>query len=200
MLSPVHPVARLRMRCEALSLIELLITLFVAVVIVVLGVPSMAHWMRTLAVRNGANALVSALQAARSEALARNQEVRVTFGDAQGHAVWVLGCVTVTASCPRRLRGVDASSEHDARWGATLAKNAPALSAPVQAGSQLPAQVTFNAAGAAPAIGNGSEVSRIDIVDANDATVPRLVVLLSASGMVRWCDPLVTAGQPLSCI
>lgn len=187
-------------RCTAMGLIDMLITLSVAVVILTLGAPSLAHWRHGIDVRNSASDLVIALQAARTEAIARNQDVRVTLGDLQGRAVWALGCVTVTASCPRRLRGVDAPAARLTRWGATLAAGAPALSAPLQAGSRLPAHVTFNAFGAAPAIGIGTEVSRIDVSHAADPTAQRLVVLLGASGMVRWCDPAADAGQPWSCV
>ncbi len=199
MLSPSHVAGWIRHQRDAFSLIEMLVTLSVAAALVMLGVPSMAHWLHALEIRSSANELVSVLQGARSEAVARNQDVRVTLGDAQGRAVWTLGCVTVTAACPRKLRGADAAAARLARWGATHAVGAPALSVPLPVGQQLPAQVTFNALGAAPAIGSGTEISRIDILDAADASVPRLVVLLGTNGMVRLCDPVAGIGGPLSC-
>ncbi len=185
-------------RCKALSLIELLITISVAAIILALGVPSMAHWMHAVQVRNSASDLVAVLQLARSEAITRNQDMRVTLGDAQGHTVWTLGCVTVTASCPRSLRALDAATR-PARWGASPGTGAPALTTPLAAGLRMPASVTFNAYGAAPATGSGSEVNRIDVLHAADTTVRRLVVMLSASGMIRLCDPMAATGEPQSC-
>ncbi len=186
-------------RNDATSLIEALIALTVAAAIITLGVPSLSNWMHAIEVRNSASDLVAALQGARTEAVARNQQVRVILSDAQGRAIWTMGCATVTASCPLRLRGIDTPSAPHARWGASLAASAPALSAPLQAGLRLPTQVTFNAYGAAPAIGSGIEISRIDVSYTADVNARRLVVLLGASGMVRLCDPAIAAGQPLSC-
>ncbi len=185
-------------RCDALSLVELLTAVSVAAIILALGVPSMAHWMHAVEVRNSASDLVAVLQLARSEAITRNQEMRVTLGDAQGHTVWKLGCVTVTASCPHNLRTKEVATR-PARWGASPSTGSPALTAPLAAGLRMPASVTFNAYGAAPAIGSGSEVNRIDVLHAADTTVQRLVVMLSASGMVRVCDPMAAAGEPQSC-
>lgn len=189
---------RAHRRCDALTLVEMLIAVAVAATILALGVPSMAHWMHAIEVRNSASDLVAVLQLARSEAITRNQEMRVTLGDAQGHTVWTLGCVTVTANCPRILRALDAATR-PARWGASPATGAPALTAPLAAGLRMPAAVTFNAFGAAPATGSGVEVNRIDVLYAADTTVQRLVVMLSASGMVRMCDPNASAGETLSC-
>lgn len=186
-------------RCRAITLLEVLVTLSATAFILTLGVPSIANWIHVLEVRDSAGDLVAALQGARNEALARNQDVRVTLGDAQGRAVWTFGCANVTASCPRRLRGVDVPAARLARWGATLAAGSPALAVALPAGSSLPAQVTFNALGAAPATGGGTEVSRIDVSHASDATARRLVVLVGRSGMVRLCDPAAAAGQTMSC-
>lgn len=185
-------------RCDALTLVELLMAISVAAIILALGMPSMAHWMHAVEVRNSASDLVAVLQLARSEAITRNQDMRLTLGDAQGNTVWALGCVTVTASCPRSLRA-RAAATRPARWGASPAIGAPALTVPLAAGLRMPASVTFNAYGAAPAIGSGSEVNRIDVLHAADQTVQRLVVMLSASGMVRICDPMAAVGEPLSC-
>ncbi len=187
-----------RRRCDALSLVEMLAALSVAAIILALGVPTMARWMHAVEVRNSASDLVALLHLARSEAITRNQNMRLTLGDAQGHTIWTLGCVTVTASCPRSLRAKDAATR-PARWGASPSIGAPALTAPLAAGLRMPASVTFNAYGAAPAIASGVEINRIDVVHAADATVQRLVVMLSASGMVRLCDPNAAAGASLSC-
>ena len=189
-------------RCGAMSLVEMLITLSVTAIIFSMGMPSLANWMHASDVRSSASDLVAALQGARAEALARNQEVRITLGDAHGHALWTTGCVTISASCPPQLRRVTAPAGNPARWGASTGAQAPALSTPLTAGMGLPAQVTFNALGAAPAVGSGSEIRRIDIThaaDKADATVRRLVVLLAANGMVRLCDPLIAAGGDMAC-
>ena len=188
-------------RCGAMSLVEMLITLSVTAIVFSIGMPSLANWMHASDVRSSASDLVAALQGARAEALARNQEVRISVGDAQGHAVWTAGCVTITASCPPQLRQVATPPGNRARWGASTGAAASTLSKPLTAGMGLPAQVTFNAMGAAPAISSGGEINRIDVTHAADGTaaVRRLVILLSANGMVRLCDPLIAAGGAMSC-
>ena len=190
---------RVAHRCTAIGLVDTLMALSVAAIILALGVPSMAQWVHAVEVRNSAGDLVAVLQGARTEAVTRNQDVRVTLGDSQGRAIWTLGCATATASCPHRLRGIDAPGAHLTRWGAVVAAAAPPLSAPLPAGQRLPAQVTFNAYGAAPAIASGTEISRIDVSHFADASAHRLVVLLGASGMIRLCDPAIASGRPMSC-
>lgn len=208
MLNRFHLVgaAAMRTRCRAISLIETLITLSITALVFSIGMPSLANWMHATELRNSASELVAALQGARAEAMARNQDVRITLGDATGHAVWTMGCVAISAGCPPELRRVATASESLARWGAsTVAVTTAAtsaLSVPLTAGQNLPAQVTFNGLGAAPAVGSGSEVARIDVTHAADTTeaiTRRLVVLLTSNGMVRLCDPLIATGRAQSC-
>ena len=187
------------MGSKAISLIEMMIVLSVTTVIIALGLPSIAQWMHAMDVRSSASDLVALLQGARAEALTRQQDVWVTMGDAQGRAVWALGCVNVTPRCPRRLRGIDAPAVRYVQWAASASASLPALMVPLQAGLHMPAQVIFNARGALPGIGGGKAISRIDVVHAADPGARRWVVLLTANGMARLCDPLIAAGQPLSC-
>ncbi len=182
-----------------ISLIEMLIALAVGALLLGVGMPWIAGWQRGLEVRSSTSELVALLQSARAEAITRNGDVRVTLGDARGRAVWSIGCVNVSARCPARLRAMETPLAPQARWGASASAGSPALALPLPPGRLLPAQVTFNALGAAPAVGSGAEVARIDILHPADAKLHRLIVLLGARGAVTWCDPKMAAGQARFC-
>ena len=59
-------------RARGISLIEILIGLAILGIGMAWGVPSYSVWMQNLQIRNMAESIVSGLQVARSEAIARN--------------------------------------------------------------------------------------------------------------------------------
>lgn len=190
-----------RNKVEAITLLEMLITLAVGAILLGMGMPSIAGWLRGMDVRSSAGELMGALQTARTEAIARNREIRVSLGDAQGRAVWSIACVNVSATCPARLRGSDTPGARQVRWGASTSATSimTARTAPLLPGQSLPGQVTFNALGAAPATGSGTDVARIDVLHPADAGKHRLVVFISVRGALSLCDPAAAAGQPRYC-
>jgi type IV fimbrial biogenesis protein FimT len=184
---------------RGLTLIEMLITLSVSAVVLATGAPAMGQWLRDIEIRGSASSLLSALQAARAEALARNASVRLELSDMQGRPGWRLVCVQVSNRCPALIRKQVIDTQTSVRWGVSALAAMPAFGAAIMAGHGLPAHVRFDPLGAAPAIASGSDVARVDITHANDATARRRVVLITAQGMVRVCDPSVASAHPEHC-
>lgn len=207
MLSSARPTPQGRYRCQrrlaaraaGVTLIELMVALSVAAIVLAFGTPAAGQWLRDVEIRSSAGALLAALQSARAEAIVRNAPVRLRLVDALGRPGWEAGCVRVSARCPATIRRQPVSAATGVRWGASLPAGLPALTAAITAGSALPAGVTFDALGAAPAVGTGADIARIDVTHARDEGARRLVILIAAQGMVRLCDPLAGTGRPERC-
>jgi type IV fimbrial biogenesis protein FimT len=85
-----------------MSLIELLVALAVMALLIGMGMPAMTDWMQNVRVRSTAEALSSALQLARSEAVRTNGTVifQVTTSIGNDCAVSTSGSSWVISLCP----------------------------------------------------------------------------------------------------
>jgi type IV fimbrial biogenesis protein FimT len=187
------------MLSRGLTLTELLIVLTLSAIVLAIAAPAMGQWVRDIEVRSSASSLLATLQAARSEAVTRNASVRLQLPDAQGRPGWQLGCTQTTARCPQLIRQQATDLGTSVRWGAAALKAMPSLDTAIAAGSGLPAGIRFDATGAATDIATGADIARIDVTYDNVPSTRRLVVLISARGMARICDPSVGASLPTSC-
>jgi type IV fimbrial biogenesis protein FimT len=186
-------------RYTGVTLVEVLITLSVSAVVLAIGAPAMGQWVRDVEVRSSASSLLSAIQAARVEALSRNATVRLEFTDREGRPGWRLACVQVTMRCPAVIRQEPVNTGTSVRWGAATMADMPQFSSVIAAGKGMPASVQFDAMGAAPAIANGDTIARIDITHVGDANARRRILLIAARGLVRICDPDTPNGHPEHC-
>jgi hypothetical protein len=75
----------------------------------------------------------------------------------------------------------------------------PSFDTTINAGSGMPAGVRFDATGAAADIATGADIARIDITYNNEPSTRRMVILISAQGMTRICDPSVSPSHLTSC-
>ncbi len=197
----VLPLVPCRGRCSAgISLIETMIALSVAAIVLSLGVPAFADWVRRAEVRSAAEGLSAALQQARAEAVQRNATVTLTLTSSAGLPSWSIGCLRVNARCPAIIRQQAAAANTQARVGAATA-NDGALAAVVPldkaliAGAHLPASVSFNAMGALAQQAVASDITRLDFTHAGRTAARRMVILIGSGGMIRLCDPaLPSAG------
>ncbi len=188
-----------RLRFTGVSLIELMTVLSVSAIVLSLAVPAMGHWLRDIEVRSSASTLLAALQSARAEAIARNANVRLSLSDTLGTPGWQVGCVQASSRCPAQLRGQPPATGTGVRWGASILSKSGNLKKALGVGDALPAGITFDALGSAPAVATDTDPARIDITHPTDARARRLVILIAAHGRVRLCDPLAPAGRPEHC-
>lgn len=65
--------------CSGVTLIELLIGMAIVVIVLALGMPSVATWMQNTQLRGAADSILSGLQLARAEAVRRNTFIGFTM-------------------------------------------------------------------------------------------------------------------------
>lgn len=187
------------MYSHGLTLTELLIVLTLSSILLAIGAPALGQWVRDIEVRSNASSLLAVLHAARTEALTRNAWVRLQLRDTQGRPGWQLGCVQPTARCPSLIRQQATDQGTAVRWGAALLSAMPPIHTAIAAGANFPAAIRFDATGAAPNIATGDDIARIDITYNGEPTTRRMVVMVSAQGMVRLCDASVSNTHPMFC-
>lgn len=180
-------------------MIEMFIVLAVLAVVLALGTPEISRWLRQSEIRSSAESLRSALQSARTEAVARNTRIRIILGDSSGGTGWTMGCVKNGDLCPAVLRAQPAPSDSEIRWGAATSAGVGNLAISLAAGASLPGQVEFFPLGGAPGIGSGHDLARIDVLHASDTAAGRRVVRIDSAGNVRICDPALPASAVGRC-
>ena len=187
------------MYSHGLTLTELLIVLTLSSILLAIGAPVLAQWVRDIEVRSNASSLLAVLHAARTEAVTRNAWVRLQLRDTHGRPGWQLGCVQPTARCPSLIRQQATDQGTAVRWGAALLSAMPPIHTAIAAGANFPAAIRFDATGAAPNIATGDDIARIDITYNGEPTTRRMVVMVSAQGMARLCDASVSNTHPMFC-
>ncbi len=191
---------RLQSKAPGLTLVELLIALSITAMVLAAGAPAMGQWIRDLEVRSSASALLAAVQATRAEALSRNATVRLQLVDKQGRPGWAVGCVQVSARCPKIVRNLPVDGATAVRWGGATSQSNLVLAAPLDAGSSLPNGVSFDALGGAPGVAQGTDLARIDVMGPGVGGGRRLVLTIAAHGMIRLCNPAAADSHPERCL
>ncbi len=207
-------------RARGVSLIEILIGLAILGIGMAWGVPSYSVWMQNLQIRNMAESIVSGLQVARSEAIARNGPVEfvlmstnvvpanrdtplLEIGDDSGRN-WMV----------RAVLPVGSPTTYDyitARDGAEGSQHATVQAGDANIGGNLYA-VTFDGFGRQRFAANGvvqnidasNQIAKIcvgssQLSAANGARL--LEIGVSVSGQIKMCDPSVTSTtDPRRCL
>lgn len=191
---------------QGVTLLELMAGLTMLALLLALGLPSFSMWIANTQNRTAAESVLNGLQLARTEAVRRNTVVRFSLTDSEGRVSWTVGCVTVSADCPAAIQTRPAAEGSvNARVGVSTA----ALPAPLPAGhfnvalvagNELAAGVSFNGLGRVPDANAGTDFTRADITNANNADARRYVVIVGLGGQIRMCDPkLPFATNPQGC-
>ena len=181
------------------SLIELMIVLSVLSILFAIGMPALGRLLHDIQIRGSAEGLRAGLQKARAEAVTRNALVRISFSSLSGRPAWTLGCVHASVRCPATISSYSANADTQIRWGAARWNDQTALSTALTPGDHLPSGVTFNALGTAPSVESNADVSRIDVMHAINQQARRLVLMITAAGAIRLCDPSAASDSVLRC-
>lgn len=174
-------------RSRGFTLIELVVTMAVAAILIVLGIPEFSAWIHDEEIRTTAEAMQNGLRLAKEEALSRNRQV-----------VFALTNAAPALNAPSAADGVN--------WYAQTipinANEAPAFLQGGQFGNQAngttitgPAAICFNSLGrlvpnAAYGCGNPQNVTPY-IVNNVHGDRP-LHVTVNLGGQIRMCDPAFT--------
>jgi type IV fimbrial biogenesis protein FimT len=166
---------------RGLTLIEVGISLLLISILTVIAVPTFQFWVQNSQIRNAAEGMLNGMQLARAEAVRRNTLVQVVLGT---DSSWTV--TTAVAGTPIQQR--------DSKEGSANARIAV-----LPAGAD---RVTFNGMGWVTSNSDGSSpIAQIDVTSATMAgtEIRALRLIISTGGLLKMCDPVVTAGDPRAC-
>lgn len=202
-------------RAHGFTLIELAIAMVIMAILLALGLPSYKTYIENSKVRTAAQAFLSGLQAARSEAVNRNTSVQFLLTDDNPIDDNVATAVASATGRNWMIRTSDMATFIEGKYGAEgtgTATTSGALSVqvcPLQSDGTCgtTSSVTFNGLGAT------TLASTVTFEFSNPAAgscvagggkIRCLDVTISAGGLARLCDPAVstaaiTAGDTRGC-
>jgi type IV fimbrial biogenesis protein FimT len=167
---------------KGVTLIELMVTLVVLGLLVFLSLPTYTIWMQNTQIRTAGEAILSGLTLARTEAVRRNASVELRMDAGSG---WTATDVV----------GGEVIQTRTAQEGTATAV--------VTITPDVADRVTFSGLGRVTLNGDGS--APITEIKVDSTRIPaaesrEMCVMISASGLVRMCDPQVAAGDPRACV
>ena len=192
---PPRCLPRRDMRAAGFTLVELMVTLSVLAILLTIGVPSMAEWIRNNQVRAVAASLQNGLRSAQVEALRRSRQVVFVLTDnkptaaADSITATANGKYWATYTVPLDGTGeskqlLDTGVINDVGDGVTL--TGPSALCFNTLGrlttNATPASIT----GADCQLPSGSALHSLDV--SREGAKRRLRVLVSVGGQVRMCD------------
>ena len=196
---------------RGLTLIELMVALTLVAILAVLAAPSFSTWLQSTRIRGTAEAILTGLQTARSEATSRNVQVRFQLTNTLGSDCawatdgqnWVIDIVDgAAADSPE---GACDSAKSDTVAPSILftrsASDGSATNVTVEASN---ATMTFNGLGRPVGFPAGGFEIRINGRDAsecreNGGDLTCLRIQVAAAGQVRMCNPMYPVGDQQSC-
>lgn len=190
------------MRQRGLTLIELVVTIAVLGLLMAVAVPGMSDWMRSVRIRNAAEAAQNGLSKARMEAMRRNQVITYWMVSDRTNACalsstsasWVVSvndpsnlCATTDKTATPLIVDV---------YGANDGASDVVVGALAADGTTAATSVSFNGFG--QVVSTGAPIATINLSNAN-SDARKLRVTISSGGAIRMCDPLAAAGDTRVC-
>lgn len=186
---------------RGLTLVELVVTLVIAAVLLLAGIPSFIDWIRNTQIRSAAESFLSGIQLARAEAVRRNTRVRFQVTD------------TLTTACTLSTTGANwVVSLSDVTGACDITNNADIMQIRPQAEggggtvvSATQATLVFNGLGRlTPVPSNNVAINMAGASGtclAASGSLRCLRIIVSPSGQVLLCDPdpSLAVGNPARC-
>jgi type IV fimbrial biogenesis protein FimT len=173
----------MRRHNAGVTLIELAIGLVILGLLLSVAMPSFQAWLQNVQIRNAAESILNGIQTARIEAMRTNHSVELEIRDGSGWTV--MDRTTMPNATIQQRDHVDGS------------RNARVAMQPAGAG-----KVSFNGMGWVTDNADGSPaITQIDVTSSvMTGTQSRpLRIAVAPGGMVRMCDPALTAPDPRAC-
>ena len=188
-------------QARGFNLIEVLIGLVVLGVLFAAGLPTVTAWLQSTQVRTSAEAVISGLQLARTEAVRRNRSVQFSLTDTLSAGCapsltgtnWVISLVDPTGACNATPSDTAAPQILQKRNGQEGSPNATVTT--------TSSVVTFNALGR-PTAGGGATIdikSSQGTCQGAAGQIRCLRISVGSSGSARMCDPAVTDATDSRC-
>ena len=182
-----------------MSFVEIIISLSIASILIALGIPAFVKWTQDTAIRSQAEQLQAAILTTRSHAVSRNERVRLEFTENSGLASWRIGCVRVSANCPNIIESKSFDKNNQIRIGVMKSDENIAIDTPLSIGTDLPAEISYSAQGAALNQIIDNEITRLDVMHNANAKAQRLIIKIEMSGEVTICNPNIKKPRSGSC-
>ena len=160
------------------SLIELMITLVILAILLMIGVPTMQHYINNSKVRAVAAEISDGLQTARMEAIRANPSATFCLSAANG-------------------TGWDVRQGSDCTGTVLLSKTKAASEAAAVVLDPTALTVTFNSGGRST---TGASTLNVSLKNTCSGDCLRMQVQVSAGGMARTCNRDMAAGDPQACL
>jgi len=192
-------------RQRGFTLIEVVLTLAVLAMVLLAVMPSVASWGGNTRIRNTAQSLQLGIETARNEAVKRNENVSFWLINLTDPSSLGDGC-TLSGTSPSWIVSVDTPTGHCGA-GASITDSPRIVTGRAAGGdtdhltvsalqsdnSTAATTLTFNGFGR-PVAGTTNTISRIDVTGADSGTnFVALRLMVSSAGLVRICDPRITA-------
>lgn len=187
-------------RQRGFSIIEVAVTLTIAALLLMFGLPDFQTWLLNTQIRNAAESIQNGIQRARIEAVRGNHDVRFTL-------VTLTDARIMDSSCAASAAGRSWVVSRDAPGGncnvapsvATAPRifethaagdgNLNSVVAATDASGNAASTLTFNGFGRVAGV---NPISTIALSSAASGTFRNLRIAISPAGAVRLCDPAVT--------
>lgn len=199
------------MKQHGFTLLETMVVVSIITILALVAGPNLSTWLDNIRIRSAADAMQEGLQAARAEAIKRNQNI--TFWLVNSNADNQLdntcevsntsGSWVVSVTDPYRRCGDAPSTTSAPRIVTKRAIGDSGARVEVNAlqadGTTGGTSVTFNGFGR---VTNATPIARIDITGVNDdVTYRNLRLMISPAGQIRMCDPSIgsTSSDPRKC-
>lgn len=179
-------------RQRGFSLIELMVVIVITGILFAVGLPSYRVWTQNTKIRTTAESIRNGLQLARSEAVRRNAPVQFQFNAGGTSGGWRVCAenvnTTVFTNCLNPIQAKPAT-EGGAEIKVYSSNAVGTLTTPLTtSGVTAAPNATFTGLGRLqqPAV----DLARVDVRLPDLGTDERnLVIVLSAGGTIRTCDP-----------
>lgn len=194
------------------SFVELLVIIAVIALLLATAIPAMSEMLANMQLRGAAEAMMSGLQKARSEAVKSNQTVTFWLVSSASNSALDNSC-QLSSTSPSWVVSLDDPSGACASAPSTTtaprilqvnnvgnAASNMAVTA-VNAAATATAQLSFNGLGRRPPATSATDISTIDLTSPVAGT-RRLRLEISVAGATQLCDrdlPVTTPPDPKAC-
>jgi type IV fimbrial biogenesis protein FimT len=186
----------MKRRTRGFTVVELMVSVTVMALLLLIGIPSYQQWTLNTRIRTATESVQNGLRLARNEAAQRSTNVRFQLTNATGG--WeVCTPASSTTACPATGSSVLQAYTGDNGSNGLKITTSTAVSSVTGSnwyvsgvtGTATSTGITYNSF-ARPSNYGGTDLLRID-ASAAQADARRLVVTISAGGMVNMCDPQI---------
>lgn len=182
------------------TMFELIVAVSIVGILMAIGVPQLADWVRRNSVSSAAEVVQNGLRQAEGEAIRRNQRIEFLLTNGTPSQDAIRDLTAVASGANWASRAVDAT--FTPLTDVTLAYVNGFRMGDIATDVKLegPANVIFNGTGRITD-GAGAAITEYQVFRVSRKGADRaMCVFVTPGGSVRACDPAVASGKPMACL